>query len=64
MTLPATGYDEEDLIIGRLKRGLCPDCLASKSMLEGPHGGDSVNIKCKECGSEFNVCLPFFAERI
>lgn len=42
---------------------MCPDC-GLLGFLEGPHGGMSVNIRCKACGSEFNVCPPFFAERI
>ncbi len=42
---------------------VCPDCDAM-TFLEGPHGGLSVNVKCENCGSEFNVCMPFFVERI
>lgn len=41
----------------------CPDC-GKFDFLEGPHGGLAVNIKCANCGSEFNVCPPWFAERI
>jgi len=41
----------------------CPDCH-EKHFLEGPHGGASVNIKCVECGSKFNICPPYFAARI
>lgn len=33
----------------------CPNCLAINTMLEGPHGGSAVNIKCKECEQEFWV---------
>jgi len=54
--------DEAELrLIDRL---ICPDCKGS-GFLEGPHGGCSVNIKCKnpECGSMFNVS-PWFCERI
>jgi hypothetical protein len=41
----------------------CPDCH-NMGFLKGPEGGLSTNIKCKTCGSEFNVCPPHFAERI
>ena len=43
----------------------CPDCKGHE-FWEGPHGGLSVNIKCAnpKCGSEFNVCPPYFIERI
>ena len=41
----------------------CPDCH-EKIFLKGPEGGMSVNIKCAGCGSKFNICPPFFAERI
>lgn len=42
---------------------MCPDCH-QVGFLKGPEGGCSTNIQCKHCGSEFNVCAPFFAERI
>lgn len=42
---------------------ICPDC-SSEKFLEGPRGGLSVNVKCENRGSEFNVCMPFFMERI
>ncbi len=41
----------------------CPDC-GKFDFLEGPRGGLAMNIKCAHCGSEFNVCPPWFAERI
>lgn len=41
----------------------CPDC-GKFDFLEGPRGGLAVNIKCAHCGSKFNVCPPWFAERI
>lgn len=43
----------------------CPDCKGT-SFLAGPRDGLSQNIKCAdpECGAEFNVCPPHFAERI
>lgn len=58
---PALG---DNALLTALNQGTCPDCQAQWSMFRGPRGGDSVNIKCAKCGSEFNVCLPFFAERI
>ena len=44
--------------------GVCPECGRQAGFLEGPHGGNCTNIKCKGCGAEYNVCPPFFAERI
>jgi len=43
----------------------CPDCKGT-SFLKGPEGGLSINIKCAnlDCGSKFNVCPPWFIERI
>jgi hypothetical protein len=44
---------------------VCPDCGAG--LLEGPHGGLSVNVYCsndKTCGSRFNVMGPFGVDRI
>jgi hypothetical protein len=39
-------------------RGVCSDCAAE--LLEGPHGGLSINVKCSSptCGSRFNICGP------
>jgi len=34
-------------------RGECPNCNAKHSMLEGPHGGLAVNIKCTVCGQKY-----------
>ncbi|MGD0278086.1 MAG: hypothetical protein ABSC11_02140 [Smithella sp.] len=53
------GYQMEMLFIERL----CPDCGFS-GFLGGPEGGCSQNIKCGNCGNKFNICPPFFAERI
>jgi len=36
----------------------CPFCKTNY-FLEGPHGGLSVNFKCKECGATFNDMGPF-----
>jgi hypothetical protein len=41
----------------------CPDCH-EKEFLRGSEGGLAVNIKCATCGSRFNICPPYFAERI
>jgi hypothetical protein len=41
----------------------CPDCQGT-AFLEGPSGGMSTNVRCDTCGSEFNITLPYFAERI
>lgn len=58
-----TALDGADLL-GFLNDGRCPDCRTLFSMLKGPRGGLCTNIKCRVCGSEFNVALPIFAERI
>ena len=34
-------------------RAKCPECGAIDSMLEGPHGGMAINIKCSECKTVF-----------
>jgi transposase-like protein len=43
----------------------CPFCK-SKSFLEGPHGGLSINFKCAnpECGAVFNDMGLFGVELI
>lgn len=46
-----------------LEKGTCPDC-GGLSFYPGPEGGSTQNLKCVTCGSNFNVCAPFFAERI
>jgi hypothetical protein len=46
--------------------GRCPDCGMRGTLLEGPHGGLSVNYTCgsPRCGSGFNEMGPFGVERI
>ena len=34
----------------------CPNCESGK-MVEGPQGGMSVNIRCRECGQGINFLL-------
>jgi hypothetical protein len=43
----------------------CPDCEVGY-LLQGPCGGASMNVKCDnlDCGSKFNICLPFMGERL
>ncbi|MBA7495941.1 hypothetical protein ES702_06537 [subsurface metagenome] len=36
----------------------CPFCKTNY-FLEGPHGGLSINFKCRECGAIFNDMGPF-----
>jgi hypothetical protein len=40
-----------------IREGICPTCKTGR-LLEGPHGGASINIACEnsQCHSEFNVC--------
>lgn len=49
----------------KFRLGVCPDCDTAP-LLEGPHGGLSVNYGCgnPECGSRFNDMGPFGVERI
>lgn len=39
----------------------CPFC-ASIEFIEGPHGGESINFKCADCGAGFNDMGPFGIE--
>lgn len=39
----------------------CPFCHTNY-FLEGPHGGMSVNFKCRECGATFNDMGAFGIE--
>lgn len=38
-----------------LDKGECPDCSCC-FFHHGPEGGLTTNIKCANCGSEFNWC--------
>lgn len=48
--------------ISALNRNRCPDC--SSQLMEGPHGGGSINHYCSQsgCGSKFNLAVSW--ERI
>lgn len=46
-----------------LDSGKCPNC-GGRKFLKGPQGGCSTNIKCGNCGFEFNYTPGFWAERI
>lgn len=37
----------------RLHDGLCPKCQ-TPSLIEGPHGGLSINVGCSRCGAVWN----------
>ena len=37
-----------------LNQNICPDCSGT-NWLNGPRGGDSRNIECETCGSDFNI---------
>lgn len=41
----------------------CPHC-GSEEFFEGPHGGLSVNVKCRRCGAKFCYMGPFGMEPI
>lgn len=44
-----------------LSRGRCPDC--GGGLLVGPRGGLSMNVRCEDCGNEFNIC-PLGRDRV
>lgn len=55
---PTTSNDGDHLSPSeelKFYKGLCPDCSNRESMLEGPSGGGSINVLCKNCHSEFCV---------
>jgi tRNA G26 N,N-dimethylase Trm1 len=39
----------------------CPFC-SCKEIIEGPHGGSSINFTCSHCGAKFNYMGPFGIE--
>ena len=41
----------------------CIDC-GEKKLLEGPSGGMSQNVRCSNCGHEYNFMYPIGIERI
>jgi hypothetical protein len=43
-------------ILAKLAEGRCPYC--DSLMLEGPHGGLSINVECDDCGAKFNLQGP------
>lgn len=45
------------------KTGRCPDCREG-TLVEGPHGGLSVNFTCNRCGQLYCDMGPFGIERI
>lgn len=44
-----------DLIDKLSKKKGCADC--GGRLLKGPSGGMNVNVKCTDCGSEFNIAI-------
>jgi len=45
-------------------QGSCP-CGAEQSLLKGPRGGLSINVKCEECGQSFNIPpMPWLPEKL
>lgn len=43
---------------------LMPCCGKPIKFYIGPTGGCSENIKCSHCGQKFNICPPYFIEKI
>lgn len=40
---------------------LCPACLTG-ALLDGPHGGCSINVRCHDCGLEY--CFAFMGNLV
>ena len=43
---------------------LMPCCFKHRSFFKGPQGGMCTNIKCYHCGQKWNICPPFYIEKI
>ena len=56
----------EEVMWDKIFNQECPDCGATDCILEGPHGGISINVMCDECKQQFNVSTVrgFLVERI
>lgn len=54
---------EKGLKLECVRKNKCPDCKVKDQIMEGPHGGMSVNVRCANCGSKFNI-TPFGVKRI
>lgn len=66
--LPPTVRSGESLNsteVAAIFRNTCPDCGVGP-LYAGPEAGMSQNIYCNDadCGSRFNVCMPFGVDRI
>jgi hypothetical protein len=55
----------------QIAKGFCPDCEHKDTLMEGPRGGLSVNVRCSYCGNKFNIVMlaeekntAVFGERI
>ena len=46
-----------------VRKNKCPDCGTKGRILAGPCGGMAQNVKCDNCGSEFNI-TPFGVVRL
>lgn len=56
--------DPSEEMFDHLREKGCLDC-GSHDFLEGPSASIAVNIKCDNCGSEYNIApMMRFAERI
>lgn len=43
---------------------LMPCCGKDIKFFNGPRGGECTNIKCFHCGEKWNICPPFFIQKI
>jgi DNA-directed RNA polymerase subunit RPC12/RpoP len=55
--------DDNKLKEAFMKYNACPDC-GGEEFREGPYGGMSRNVRCANCGHQFNWALPISIERI
>lgn len=44
--------------------GICPDCIEQTFFGKDFKAGSFQNIACKNCGAEFSIMPPLYAERI
>lgn len=53
---------------GELDASRCPDCGKADTLMNGPSGGNCVNLQCSSCHVKFNAAFGFtgflWAERL
>ena len=54
---------KKSLKLESIRENKCPDCKTKGQILAGHQGGMCMNVRCGNCGSEFNI-TPFGVQRI